>query len=217
MRRAPWPVAALLGVALAVVITLAGPLLLFNPWFTSALQARHHVATLLETDQADVDRVTGEVLLDLYVGGDFDARLTADQPILDDRERSHMGDVSTLVRLLAAVLVVAVLTAMACAVALRGQSATIGRAMVAAAAGVGLAAALLAVVFAVAFEQAFLAFHAIFFPPGTYLFAPGSRLILLFPEGFWFDASLAAGATIVLTAVAIGLGGWRLLRRSAIG
>ena len=217
MRRAPWPVAALLGVALAVVITLAGPLLLFNPWFTSALQARHHVAALLQTDQATVDRVTGEILVDLYLGGDFDARLTADEPILDARERSHMGDVSALVRLLAVILVVAVLMAMACAVVLRGQSATIGRAMLAAAAGVGLAAALLAFVFAAAFEQAFLAFHAIFFPPGTYLFAPGSQLIRLFPEGFWFDASLAAGATIVLTAVAVGLGGWRLLRRSAIG
>jgi integral membrane protein (TIGR01906 family) len=217
MRRAPWPVAALLGVALAVVITLAGPLLLFNPWFTSALQARHHVAALLQTEQAQVDRVTGEILIDLYLGGDFDARLTADQPILDARERSHMGDVSALVRLLAAILAAAVVTAMACAVLLRGQSASIGRAMVAAAVGVGVVAAMLAVVFTVAFDQAFLAFHAIFFPPGTYLFAPGSQLILLFPEGFWFDASLAAGITIVLTAVAIGLGGWRLLRRAPIG
>ena len=217
MRRAPWPFAVLLGVALAVVITLAGPLLLFNPWFTSALQARHHVAALLQTDRAGVDRVTGEILIDLYVGGDFDARLTADRPILDARERSHMSDVSALVRLLAAILVVAVLTAMACAVLLRGQADTIGRAMVAAAAGVGLAAAVLAVVFAVAFDEAFLAFHAIFFPSGTYVFAPGSQLILLFPEGFWFDASLAAGATIVLTAVAIGLGGWRVLRRASIG
>jgi integral membrane protein (TIGR01906 family) len=217
MRRAPWPIAALLGIALAVVIMLAGPLLLFNPWFTSALQARHHVAALLQTDHAEVDRVTGEILVDLYLGGDFDTRLTADRPILDARERSHMSDVSALVRLLAAILAVAVLTAMACAVLLRGQSATIGRVMLAAAAGVGVAAAVLAIVFAVAFEPAFLAFHAIFFPPGTYLFAPGSQLILLFPEGFWFDASLAAGATIVLTAVAIGLGGLRLLRRATIG
>ena len=57
-------------------------------------------------------------------------------------------------------------------------------------------------VFAVAFEPAFLAFHAIFFPPDSYLFAPGSNLITLFPEGFWFDASLAAGASIVLAALA---------------
>jgi uncharacterized membrane protein len=86
--------------------------------------------------------------------------------------------------------------------------------MVAASLGVGLVALVLAIVFAVAFEPAFLAFHAIFFPPGTYLFAPGSQLIVLFPTGFWFDASLAAGAAIVLTAVAIGLAGLRLVRRA---
>jgi uncharacterized membrane protein len=214
MPRAPWPVAALLGLALAVVITLAGPLLLFNPWFTSALQARHGVAGALGTTQAEVDRVTGEILVDLYVDGDFDARLEGGEPILDERERSHMGDVSALVRLLGTILLVAVVTAMACAMLLRGQAGSIGRAMLAASLSVGVAALVLAIVFAVAFEPAFLAFHAIVFPPGTYLFAPGSLLIVLFPTGFWFDASLVAGAAIVLTAVAIGLAGWRLVRRA---
>jgi integral membrane protein (TIGR01906 family) len=215
MPRAPWPVAALLGLALAVVITLAGPLLLFNPWFTSALQARHGVAAALGTTQAEVDRVTGEILVDLYVDGDFDARLEGEEPILDERERSHMGDVSALVRLLGTILIVAVVTAMACAVVLRGQARSIGRAMVVASLSVGLLALAVAIVFAVAFEPAFLAFHAVFFPPGTYLFAPGSQLIVLFPAAFWFEASLAAGAAIVLTATAIGLAGVRLLRRSA--
>lgn len=214
MPRAPWPVAALLGLALAVVITLAGPLLLFNPWFTSALQARHGVAGALGTTQAEVDRVTGEILVDLYIDGEFDARLEGGDPLLDERERSHMGDVSALVRLLGTILLVAVVTAMACAVVLRGRAASIGRAMVSAAVGVGLVALVLAIVFAVAFEPAFLAFHQVFFPPGTYLFAPGSQLIGLFPTGFWFDASLAAGAAIVLTAAAIGLAGLRLMRRT---
>jgi integral membrane protein (TIGR01906 family) len=214
MPRAPWPVAALLGLALAVVIMLAGPLLLFNPWFTSVLQARHDVAGALGTTQAEVDRVTGEILVDLYLDGAFDARLAGEVPLLDERERLHMGDVSALVRLLGMILVLAVVTAMACAVLLRGQAASIGRAMVAASLGVGLVALVLAIVFAVAFEPAFLAFHAIFFPPGTYLFAPGSQLIVLFPTGFWFDASLAAGAAIVLTAVAIGIAGLRLVRRA---
>ena len=50
-------------------MTLAGPLLLFNPWFTSVLQARHEVADAFETSQAEIDRVTGEILVDLYVGG----------------------------------------------------------------------------------------------------------------------------------------------------
>ncbi len=77
---------------------------------------------------------------------------------------------------------------------------------------VGAAALLLAGIFAVAFEPAFLAFHAVFFPPGTYLFSEGSQLIVLFPEGFWFDASLVAGVSIVVTAIVvafIGFSRWR--------
>ncbi|MFN2419339.1 MAG: TIGR01906 family membrane protein, partial [Candidatus Limnocylindria bacterium] len=73
-------------------------------------------------------------------------------------------------------------------------------------------AVLLAGIFAVAFEPAFLAFHAVFFPPGTYLFSEGSNLIVLFPEGFWFDAALIAGATMVVTALvvsAVGFARWR--------
>jgi uncharacterized membrane protein len=69
----------------------------------------------------------------------------------------------------------------------------------------------------VAFDAMFLAFHEIFFPPGTYLFEPGSRLITLFPEGFWFDASLAAGGAVVLTALVVGLIGvarWRTRSRT---
>jgi uncharacterized membrane protein len=77
---------------------------------------------------------------------------------------------------------------------------------------IGAAALALALTFAVAFEPAFLAFHAIFFPPGTYLFEPGSDLITLFPEGFWLDASLAAGATVFLSAILCALAGYRLWR-----
>jgi uncharacterized membrane protein len=73
-------------------------------------------------------------------------------------------------------------------------------------------ALVLAVVFAVAFDAAFLAFHQLFFPPGTYLFEPGSKLITLFPGGFWFDASLAAGAAIILTALVVTIAGLRRRR-----
>ena len=78
-------------------------------------------------------------------------------------------------------------------------------------------AIVLAVVFAVAFEPAFLAFHRLFFSEGTYLFGPDSNLIKLFPEGFWFESSLVAGATIVLAAVLAALRGRRLLRGASAG
>lgn len=201
-----------------MLITLVGPLLLFNPWFTSALQARHGVAEAFDTSQAEVDRVTGEILVDLYVDGPFDAAFVPGEPLLDESERSHMHDVSALVRILAAVALVAAAIAVACGIALRREPRRTGLILLIAGGVVGTVAILLAGTFAVAFEPAFLVFHEIFFPPGTYLFAEGSNLITLFPQGFWFDAALAAGATIVVSALIVsfvGLARWRGGRRSS--
>ncbi len=213
MQRAPRFVAGGLGVSLAIVILLAGPLLLFNPAFTSALQARHGVAEAFGTGQADVDRVTTEILVDLLTDGEFGAAFAGGAPLLDARERSHMHDVARLVRILWLVMLLAAAAAIGCAWALRREPHRRGRVMIAASGAVGATAIMLAIVFAVAFEPAFLAFHAIFFPPDSYLFAPGSNLITLFPEGFWFDATLVAGASIVLAAlIVVLLGVWQLRR-----
>lgn len=205
----------LFGVSLSLIIVLLGPLLLFNPLFTSALQVRHGVAAELDTTQAEVERVTSAYLADIYLDGDFAASLDGDGPLLDESERSHMTDVSRLVRLLAGILVVALVLAGVTAGWLRHEPRRQGRIMLMASGGIGAVAVLLAIVFAVAFEPAFLAFHELFFPPGTYLFATGSELIVLFPEPFWFDAALLAGAAIVLVAVVvslIGLWRWRSAR-----
>jgi integral membrane protein (TIGR01906 family) len=200
----------LFGLSLAVIILLLGPLLLFNPLFTSALQVRHGVADELGTTQAEVERVTGSYLADIYLDGDFGASLNGDGPLLDESERSHMTDVSRLVRLLAGILVVALVLAGVTAAWLRHETRRLGRIMLLASGAIGAVAVVLAIVFAVAFEPAFLAFHELFFPPGTYLFATGSEPIVLFPEPFWFDAALLAGAAIVLVAVVVSLFGlWR--------
>lgn len=215
MERAPWAAGLLFGLSLAILVTLAGPLLLFNPWFTSALQARHGVAAALSTTTPEVDRVTGEILGDLYADGPFDAALSGDEPLLNERERSHMHDVAVLVRILLGVLVMALVVGGVALAWLRREPGRIGRIMLVAGGLIGGIAIVLAGIFAVAFEPAFLVFHELFFPPGTYLFEPGSKLITLFPEGFWFDAALAAGATIVIAAVLITLIGFRLWRREA--
>ena len=212
MERAPWYVAGALGVSLAAVILLAGPLLLFNPLFTSALQQRHEVAAAFGVAQSEVDRVTTEILVDLVTDGDFDAAFAGDDPLLDGRERSHMHDVARLVRILWIVVLASAVVAVLCARRMRGEPRRVGAVMLRTAAVIGAAALGLALTFAVAFEPAFLAFHAVFFPPDSYLFAPGSNLITLFPEGFWFDASLAAGASILLSAALCAWAGYRLTR-----
>lgn len=214
MNRAPGAAGLVFGLAVAVIVLLLGPLTLFNPWFTSALQQRHDVASAFDTTQSEIDRVTGAILLDLYTDGSFDASLIPDDPLLDERERSHMHDVSVLVRILAGVLVLAYVLAFVTGAMLRGEGRRIGRILLVSGGLVGTLALLLAGTFAVAFEPAFLFFHELFFPPGTYLFEPGSELIVLFPEGFWFDAALVAGATVIISALLVTLAGLRLWRRS---
>lgn len=166
-----------------------------------AEQARHGVAASLGTDQANVDRVTRAMLGDLFTNGDFLANIDNDPPILDASERSHMEDVGGLVRALAILEIIALIVLVATGRWLRMERARRGRALLAAAAGVGAAAIVLAAFFAVAFDAAFAAFHALFFKAGTWQFGPDSNLIRLFPEPFWFEVSLLAGASIVLGAL----------------
>jgi integral membrane protein (TIGR01906 family) len=206
------------GLALAVVITLAGPLALFNPWFVSGLQQRHAVADAFDTTQAEIDRVTSELLGDILLDGSFTAALGGDAPLLDAAERSHMSDVAGLVRLLVAVTIGALVVAVAVGLQLRREPGRQGRIMVLAAGAIGVTAVVLALVFALAFDVAFTVFHELFFPPGTWQFAPGSNLITLFPEPFWFEASLVAGATIVVAAAVVSIVGfvrWRGARPDA--
>ena len=153
--------------------------------------------------------LSGDILRDLFTGGDFDVSLDGQRPLLDAMERSHMRDVGGLVRILVGVLAAAVVVFALTRTRLRDRRRG-GRLLLLAATSIGAAAVLLAVVFAVAFEPAFLAFHRLFFSEGTYLFGPDSNLIKLFPEGFWFESSLVAGGTIVLGALLVGLRGWRL-------
>lgn len=197
---------------MAYAIVVTGPLLLFNPWFVSLQQARHDVPERLGVSQGVVDAMTGEILADLFLGGDFDVGPRGGEPLLDDFERSHMQDVGSLVRTLTYIDVAALAVALAFGLWLRTERHRRGRLLIASAGVVGAAAVVLALVFAVAFDAAFLAFHRLFFREGTYLFGPGSDLIRLFPEPFWFEASLAAGVAVALTAAAVALVGARGLR-----
>jgi hypothetical protein len=200
-----------------MAIVLTGPLLLFNPWLVSAEQARDGVAATLSTDQASVDRVTAAMLRDLFLDGEFSASLDGGPPLLDPSERSHMGDVGGLVRALLLFEVAALAALLVTGRWLRSERARRGRLLLRAAAGVGAVAIVLGASFALAFDLAFGAFHALFFAAGTWQFGPESNLIRLFPEPFWFRTSLYAGLTILLAAVVAALLARRDLRASAAG
>lgn len=213
-RRAGWPSLPVFGVAVAAVILLTGPLLLFFPPVVSFEQARQGVPALLNTDQATVDRATASMLGDLLRNGDFAVSISASgRPVLDAKERSHMRDVGGVVRGLILSAAIAWLVAALLWWRLRGDPEARARAMLAAAAAIGVAAVVLGAFFAFAFEAAFAAFHAIFFAAGTWTFEPGSNLLRFFPEPLWFELALLAGATIVVSALLVAWAAGRTLAR----
>lgn len=212
-RASGWLV-LVFGLAMATAILLTGPLLLFVPPFVSFEQSRHDVPALLATDLATVDRATTAMLGDLLLGGDFAVSLDGRQPALDEAERSHMRDVGGVVRALAVADALALGIVIVVGRSLRGQPDRRGRAMVAAAAGIGTAAILLGLFFALAFDTAFAAFHAIFFAAGTWQFGPDSNLLRFFPEPFWYEIALIAGVTVLVGAALVAALGVRDLRRS---
>ena len=211
--RAPAWVALAFGVGAALLILLTGPLLLFNPWFVGFEQGRHDVPALLGTTQDEVDRVTSSMLADLFGGGDFGASLDGSQPVLDASERSHMADVGWLARVLAAIDLLAIAVVLVAGWRLRGERPRRGSLLLTAARGIGVAALIGGILFAVAFDAAFAAFHALFFAAGTWQFGPDSNLLRLFPEPFWYEVALLAGAAILLAAALVALLGWLDVRR----
>jgi hypothetical protein len=213
MNPGPRLAVGVLAVATALLVALVGPLILFNPWFVSLEQQRAGAALLLGAAQPQVDAATARILLDLWTGGDFVVHLVeGGPPVLDAFERSHMADVGGLVRLLGLVALLAIVAGVIAGRALRGRPRSIGAGLLAGAGLVGMLAVVAALVFAVAFDAAFLAFHQLLFREGTYLFGPDSMLIRFFPEALWYEASLIAGAVIVISAIAVSVAGWRLVR-----
>lgn len=202
-ERANPLVVAVFGVGLAAAILLTGPLLLFLPPVVSFEQGRHDVPALLDAEPAAVDRATAAMLGDLLFDGDFRVSLDGEQPVLDESERSHMRDVGGVVRALVIVDLLALLVVALGAIALRRDRGSRGMAQLVAAGGLAAVAILLGAFFALAFDTAFTAFHGIFFDPGTWQFGPDSNLLRFFPEPFWFEIALVAGATIVLSAVLV--------------
>jgi hypothetical protein len=208
----------LFGLAMAALMLLTGPLLLFFPPVVSFEQARHDVPALLGSDQATVDRATASMLGDLLRNGDFTVSISpSGEPVLDAKERRHMRDVGGVVRGLILADALALVLALLLGWRLRHEPARRARAMLAAAAAIGTAAVVLGAFFALAFETAFSAFHAIFFAAGSWTFGPDSNLLRFFPEPLWFELALVAGATIVVSAVLVAGWGWRTLARAPTG
>ncbi|RME44843.1 MAG: TIGR01906 family membrane protein [Chloroflexi bacterium] len=148
-----------------------------------------------------------------YVKGAGDESLIADmtfddgRPVYNQREIRHLTDVRVLVRRTSIAHIVSGLVILLGAAYLiwTGRSRAAARALATGSAltvgiigGIGIIAAL-------AFRFFFVRFHRIFFEGGTWMFPTTDTLIQVFPEKFWFDASLLIVILTLVEAAVIGV------------
>ncbi|HJT64545.1 MAG TPA: DUF1461 domain-containing protein [Candidatus Limnocylindria bacterium] len=212
--RTPPRVLWLFALWVGVLTLLTGPLLLINPLFIGWLQERHDVADGLHLPQDELDRINGEIVWDIFSGGDFDVTFANGQPVLDAEERSHMADVSRLVRILVILDAVAIIFAAWGGRLLRTDPHRLGRLLIAGAGTVGVATVAIGVFAVVAWDSAFTLFHELLFPPGTWSFPADSTMILLYPPEFWFEAAMIAAGLVLATSATLSFGGWLRMREA---
>ena len=207
---------------LSVFVTIACPLLLvlFNvrlvmtPAFLTFEYTRPDFpADFYGFTQADRLNCAPYAINYLLNGADItylgDLRFPDGTPLFNARELKHMRDVKTVTQIAyGAAVVIALMAAGAgyvlwrhrrLALALfRGSLLTLG--MIA------------AIIFAAVLNWNFFftGFHTLFFKNGTWYFDYSDTLIRLFPEQFWFDASLLIGGLTIIEALIMLLVAWRL-------
>ncbi|HEX4744849.1 MAG TPA: DUF1461 domain-containing protein [Candidatus Limnocylindria bacterium] len=117
-------------------------------------------------------------------------------------ERAHMADVRNV--FIAAQVAAGVGALLLAWLALRSwRRGTLARLVRAAALVVLAIVAAIGALAAVAFDAAFLLFHQIFFPQGNFLFEPGSNLLALYPQDYFYGVTLRIGGTFVLAALVL--------------
>jgi integral membrane protein (TIGR01906 family) len=140
-----------------------------------------------------------------YLG---DLRFENGDPVYNERELRHMVDVKNAIRITIAVWAISLILLVGL-----GLWAWAGGWLDSYRAGLvrggWLTVILLAVILAlvvVAFGVFFVAFHNVFFQPGTWTFLWSDTLIRLFPERFWRDIFLYVGGFAILGGLILALG-----------
>lgn len=201
----------LVAVATAIVILAVAILPFLTPAWLGFAQDRADAEAWTGLDRADIRVVTNAIVHDLVLGPPaFDVELDG-EPVLAERERSHMRDVRGVFAGLGALAAAAAVILLAAALLERRRT-WVWRAMWRGALGLVAVTALLAGVAAVAFDAAFEVFHRLFFAGGTYTFDPRTdRLVQLFPDQLWFETTIAVGAVMVTLALVVA---WLAGRRA---
>ena len=136
-----------------------------------------------------------------------------DQPIYNARELKHMQDVQKTYQMTTRIWHFALGITLLAGLALAREVETRSALLAALQAGGLLAVGLIAVtgvLALIAWRFWFVAFHQVFFAPGTWSFNNSDTLIRLFPEKFWFDAALTISGISLAGGLSLALIGWWL-------
>jgi integral membrane protein (TIGR01906 family) len=197
----------------AVWIALATPLaivaltlpLFLNPLWVSFEQGRAEATAWTGFSEPQLRSATDAILADLVVGPpEFDVAV-AGEPVLNERERSHMHDVRGVFVGFFAIALIAVAGGIVIAARRSGEErAASWRAVRAGSLGLVAVLVIVGVVSVVAFGPLFEAFHRVFFAGGSYTFDPGAdRLVQLFPFRFWQETAIAVGIVCIGVALVV--------------
>jgi hypothetical protein len=198
-------------VATALVIVGVTIVLFFNPVWVAFAQGRADAAAWTGWTPADVEAVTRDIVVEVWVGPGTFAQEVAGEEVFTARERSHMADVRQLVLAFYAVVAVAAIALVLLGIA-SAWSRTYWRAVALGAKVLAVGTIAVGIAFAVFFDRAFTLFHQLFFAEGTWTFDPATdRLVQLFPYQFWTETTIAIavvgfGLTAAVWVVASRLG-----------
>jgi integral membrane protein (TIGR01906 family) len=201
-------------VATALVIVAISIVPFLSPQWVRFEQGRAEAAAWTGFTEPDLRLATDAILSDLVLGPPaFDVEVNG-QPVLTEREQSHMRDVRAVFAGFAALAIVAAAGLVVSYVGARrrGHPERWWSAVRAGALGLIVGVVVGGIVAVFAFDAAFEVFHRLFFADGSYLFDPSTdRLVQLFPFAFWSETTIAVGAVIILLAVIVS---WITRRRA---
>jgi integral membrane protein (TIGR01906 family) len=203
--------AAAVAVATALVITGVAIALFFNPAWVSFAQARADAAAWTGWTAEQVDEVTREIVLEVWLGpGSFEQEV-AGEPVFNDRERAHMADVRRVVLSFYAAVLLGAAVLLVAGLASRG-SPWFWRAVGSGAKLLAVGTLAVGIAFLLLFDTAFTLFHRLFFAEGSWTFDPATdRLVQLFPYQFWTETTVAIAIVGLVLTTAV----WALAARLA--
>lgn len=181
-----------------------------SSWLYSYGFARYSVGQKLGLSQEELSWVT-EALITYFNSGKY---LLGD--FFNEREKIHLKDVRRLIQLDYRVgEICGVYLALFGAVALlRRRLKLLGKALYYGGLATLILFALLSLAVLVGFDRIFLIFHLVSFPNTFWILDPRQdRLILLFPQGFFFQATLLVVAGTVTQSLLLWWVGRKLSRR----